>query len=343
MDFVDQLRRLQADESSDEESGLLLPPATAPAPRRTAAKRKAPPAEEADAETSRAAKKAKPPPMPNGSGSAPHTNGSSSTAKVINRAEGGERVAKAESSKAESSKAESHKSESRKSDSRKPESPKAAPGSRVSQKPAARTEYFEERVHDMLDDPLDFDDFVYDSNKPTPRHVARSFAQFRRRQTQPPPPLVMSGAVGPASGAKPVTTKGPGSLAKEAQKRAHQQRVKEQVRSSKPYEEGRRSGAGKPPGMPEAKVRKGKGKERAWLTNSRQPSGVKQGGQHQGRVKKYDHKSTCSDAPTMSRAIAKNTNNTTNTHSTLDRKDSTEQTRRPRNDRSDPDHKLGTG
>ncbi len=340
MDFVDQLRRLQADESSDEESGRLLTSATAPAPRRTAAKRKAAPAEEADAETSRAAKKAKPAapspaaegklaPMANGSGSAPKTNGTTSTAKVIKpassgarmEAEGGGRVAKAESSKAQSS--------------------KAAPGSRVSQKPAARTEYFEERAHDMLNNPLNFDDFVYDSTKPTPRHIARSFAQFRRRQTQPPPPLVMSGAIGPASDAKPATAKGSGSLAKEAQKRAHQQKVKEQVRSSKPHEEGRRSGGSKQSGVSGAKVSKGKGKERVWLTNSRQPSGVKQGGQHQARVKKYN-KSTYSDAPTMSRAIAAKTDNA-NTHSSLDNRGSTEVTQHPKSHPSNPDHKPGNG
>ncbi len=298
MDFVDQLRRLQADESSDDESGALLTSVSVPAPRRTAAKRKAAPAEDADAETSRAAKKAKPAPSSPAAESkpAPAANGSASAspAKIIKRASGGagteakdgKRVAKAESSQAGSSKAESSQPESRQS----------APGSRVSQQPVARTEYFEERVHDMLNDPLDFDDFVYDTAKPTPRHVARSFAQFRKRQTQPPPPLVMSGAIGPASEAKPAATKPSGSLAKEAQKRAHQQRVKEQVRLSKPHEEGRRSEGSKQSGVSGAKVSKGKGKERAWLTNSRQPSGVKQGGQQQARVKKYI-KSTYSEAP----------------------------------------------
>ncbi|KAK4100623.1 hypothetical protein N658DRAFT_91187 [Parathielavia hyrcaniae] len=58
-------------------------------------------------------------------------------------------------------------------------------------------ELFERRVYEMLTDPLGFDDCVRDSARPTPRHVVREFARYRSRQTQPPPPLVMSGALGP--------------------------------------------------------------------------------------------------------------------------------------------------
>jgi hypothetical protein len=159
-------------------------------------------------------------------------------------------------------------------------------------------EYFERRVHDMLTDPLDFDDCVYDSTKPTPRHVERSFARNRRGQKQPPPPLEMSGAAGPAPGAKPVTpkTKGSGSLAKEAQKRAHQQKVKAQVEdlkgkaaasSSEPEEGTKKSVGGKQAGKTKANV--GKRKDRAWLTNARKVDGG--GQQPQIRVKKYTQSS----------------------------------------------------
>ncbi|KAL2263453.1 hypothetical protein VTK26DRAFT_6751 [Humicola hyalothermophila] len=94
-------------------------------------------------------------------------------------------------------------------------------------------EYFQKRVDDMLTDPLGFDDFVYGTNKPIPRYVQKQFARCRRRQREPTPPLVMSGAIGRAPDVRPATNKQSRSLAKDAQKRAHQQKVKERVESLK--------------------------------------------------------------------------------------------------------------
>lgn len=343
MDFVDHLRRIQADEvSSDEESGLILTSVTTPVPHRrqspslnsiavtarsqpveaqvTVAKRNRGPiaepasAEETSAETSRTAKKAKAPtPIPavdskpasvtTGGEPAPQSNGVNGSKKRVledQKTEGeGEQPA-----------AKKIKPENRnvmKPVATKAESSKAASATPVSQKPIGRMEYFEQRVHEMLTDPLEFDDFVYDSNKPIPRHVARSFARCRRGQTQPPPPLVMSGAIGSASDAKSAITKpkGSGNLAKEAQKRAHQQKIKEQVHTQKGKAvEGRGFVGSKQPVMSKANGGKGKGKERAWLTNARQRPNVNLGGQqHQGGVKKYN-KSTYSNVPTMSGAKA---------------------------------------
>jgi len=345
MDFIDHLRRIQADEvSSDEESGLILTSVTTPAPRRrqtpapnhaaltapnqpaeaqvTVAKRNLDPtaepasADEANAETSRAAKKAKaatpspavdskPATVTSGSESAAQSNGAKGSKKRAfddQKTEGEGELPAAKKIKPENRNAV-------KSVTTKAESSKAAPAAPISQKPIGRMEYFEQRVYEMLTDPLDFDDFVYDSNKPIPRHVARSFAQCRRGQTQPPPPLVMSGAIGSASDAKSATTKpkGSGSLAKEAQKRAHQQKVKEQVQPQKGKAvEGRGFVGSKQPVMSKANVGKGKGKERAWLTNARQKPNVNLGGQrHQTGVKKYN-KSIYSDVPTMSGAKVDN-------------------------------------
>lgn len=343
MDFVDHLRRIQADEvSSDEESGLLLTSVTAPVPRRrpspplnhttvtapsqpveaqvTVAKRKRDPtaepasAEEANAETSRAAKKTKAPTsipavdgkpasVTTGGEPGPQSNGANGSKK---------RALEDEKTKSEGEQPAAKKIKPENGNVKKPvvtktESSKAASATPVPQKPIGRMEYFEQRVHEMLTDPLEFDDFVYDSNKPVPRHVARSFARCRRGQTQPPPPLVMSGAIGSASNAKSAIAKpkGSGSLAKEARKRAHQQKIKEQVHTQKgKAAEGRGFVGSKQPAMSRANVGKGKGKERAWLTNARQRPNVNLGGQrHQGGVKKYN-KSTYSDVPTMSGAKA---------------------------------------
>ncbi|KAL2166445.1 hypothetical protein VTG60DRAFT_2753 [Thermothelomyces hinnuleus] len=193
-------------------------------------------------------------------------------------------------------------------ESRKPaqsESSKAAGSAAAAAprpKPVAQMEYHDQRVHDMLTDPLGFDDFVYDTTKPIPPHLARSFARYRRRQPQSPPPLIMSGAIGPAALAakSPVNPKlkGPGnSLAKEAQKRAYQQRINERVKDMKekkavesesgfPGEQGKgKAVVGRqPPGG--LKGGSSKHKEKRWLTAARQ-GGVNYGEQHRARVKKY--------------------------------------------------------
>ncbi|KAK4136694.1 hypothetical protein BT67DRAFT_488314 [Trichocladium antarcticum] len=143
----------------------------------------------------------------------------------------------------------------------------------VAPKPLRKMEYFEERVHEMLTNPLGFDDLVYPTDKPVPNYVKRQFAKCRRSQREPTPPLEMSGALGPAPDAKPATTKRQPSesLAMGAQKRAHQQKVKAQGRDLK--------------GKPAA-------------------AGRKQGGQQQPTsARKYSNKSAYSDVPTMSGAI----------------------------------------
>ncbi|KXX82876.1 hypothetical protein MMYC01_200671 [Madurella mycetomatis] len=101
-------------------------------------------------------------------------------------------------------------------------------------KPGHQMEYFELRVHQMLNNPLGFNDLVYDSTKQQPAYVRRSFAKCRRKQRDSTPPLEMSGGIGPVESAKPVNKRQHSeNLARNAQKRAHQQRVKEQVKNLK--------------------------------------------------------------------------------------------------------------
>jgi hypothetical protein len=152
-------------------------------------------------------------------------------------------------------------------------------------KPVGQMEFFERRRYEMLNDPLGFDDCVHDTTKPIPRHAAKSFAQYRRREKGPPPPLEMSGAIGPAhddvdDNGKQSAAKGsrrPESLAKEARKRAHQQKVGQKVQalnrgksgsagSAKTAEEGKGAGSerGKQVGTGKMANGKGKGKQRSW-------------------------------------------------------------------------------
>lgn len=117
----------------------------------------------------------------------------------------------------------------------KPESSKAPSAPPTPQKPLPSKEFFQQRVEDMLKNPLGFDDFVYGTKRPMPRHLQRQFAQCRRRQREPTPPLVMSGGLGRVPNAKPAMSKGLKSqnLARDAQKRAHQQKVREHVQGLK--------------------------------------------------------------------------------------------------------------
>ena len=117
----------------------------------------------------------------------------------------------------------------------KPESSKAPSAPPTPQKALPSKEFFQQRVDDMLKNPLGFDDFVYGTKRPMPRHLQRQFAQCRRRQREPTPPLVMSGGLGRVPNAKPAMNKGQKSqsLAKDAQKRAHQQKVRERVQGLK--------------------------------------------------------------------------------------------------------------
>ncbi|KAK3309649.1 uncharacterized protein B0T15DRAFT_10258 [Chaetomium strumarium] len=173
-------------------------------------------------------------------------------------------------------------------------------------KPIGQMEFFERRRYEILEDPLGFGDCVYDTTKSIPRHAAKSFAQHRRRQKGLPPPLEMSGALGPpdevGDDAKP-SGKGfrrPESLAKEAQKRAHQQKVGQKVQalmgksgsggSERTAVEGKRPGSigGKQAGTGRSANGKGKGKEKEKSfasTESRQTPSVKQRGGQQWKVK----------------------------------------------------------
>ncbi|KAL2131153.1 hypothetical protein VTI74DRAFT_5464 [Chaetomium olivicolor] len=185
----------------------------------------------------------------------------------------------------------------------KPNSGKGASASRAPSKPVHTMEYFEWRAHDMLTDPLGFDDCVHDTKKPFPRQAARGFAQCRRRQRQPTPPLEMRGALGPTQVARPAKVKvnGPRSLAKEAQKRAHQQKVDEQAQALKG--DGKGFGGVKHEGMARANGVNGKGKhkERVWLTASPQHGNVhKHGGKKRPTSLGKYNKSTYVDVPVMS-------------------------------------------
>ncbi|KAL2125286.1 hypothetical protein VTJ04DRAFT_1651 [Mycothermus thermophilus] len=106
-------------------------------------------------------------------------------------------------------------------------------------------QYHERVVYDMLTDPLGFDDCVYPSSKPPSKHTARDFSRWRKRgQVWPPPPLEMTGAIGPAV-EDAASKNGKGSkehkegkkkemsLAKEAQLRAHQKKIEEKLEKGK--------------------------------------------------------------------------------------------------------------
>ncbi|KAL2270949.1 hypothetical protein VTJ83DRAFT_320 [Remersonia thermophila] len=171
-----------------------------------------------------------------------------------------------------------------------------APSSSSSNKSLDKMDYHERVVHSMLTDPLGFDDFVYDSRKPKPAHVARSFARFRNRQTQPPPPLEMRGAIGPAGDDDDDNTKsGKGrgkdakdmprktkaqSLAKEAQLRAHKRKLEDKVESLKGKEKALIHG-GKQSPMRDSNPAANGGRhgDKKGLTNARGQMHGREGGQ----------------------------------------------------------------
>ncbi len=170
------------------------------------------------------------------------------------------------------------------------ESSKASRDLPLRKKPTSKMEFFEQRVHEMVTDPLEFDDFVYESNRPPPRHTARMFARCRARQSHPPPPLVMSGAIGSPGGLKlasPVSSrKEYRSPSKESKQQsrgpgAGRGRKGKGVGSLYSDDESMRSVGSKSPGVRDGGVGKGKGKgkERPWLSNARSKHGGKQSGQ----------------------------------------------------------------
>ncbi|KAL2145314.1 hypothetical protein VTI28DRAFT_7531 [Corynascus sepedonium] len=332
-----RLRDIQADESSsDEEPGLVLasasvsaPPRRSPAPNPAALaifegqqagtkpiggkQKRAAVAEnigeDAVPESSQTAKKAVVVPVSPALSSNPapvasSTGGTDGTKSPRKRTlEDGKAEAKTEEraiKKARTLEPAATKREEESSRSAQARSSKAAAVAALPTKHVAQMEYHDQRVHDMLTDPLGFDDFVYDTTRPMPLHAARSFAKFRRRQSHSAPPLIMSGAIGPATpgGKKPSISKSKGpvdSLAKEVRKRAHQQKVKERVqgengiatRFEPGFLGGHRKGndvVGKrTAGM---KGNGGKRKDERWLTAAR-PGGLNGGERHQPDPKKF--------------------------------------------------------
>ncbi|KAK4129251.1 hypothetical protein N657DRAFT_63607 [Parathielavia appendiculata] len=363
-DFIENLRRIQADEhSSDEETGLILTSVTTRAPRRppssssattvnissqsdVATKRKHDPVAQPTAEPSPAAKKAKlqtPSPAVNAKGALNGTNeklgileANGSETYLKRRVSESDKEAVADrpdrnakapfpiplGSQSTGPPMRAERAETSSSSRISPADPvRASPAqSNPAGGPKRMKELFERRVHEMLTDPLGFDDCVRDSARPTPRRVVREFARYRGSQTQPPPPLVMSGALRPmAEVAKAKMAYGSGSgsggggsksksglvtngsggslLAREAQKRAHRQKLEGRVqdfkgkgRAMSPERDGKLDG-GLVNGGKQAergKGKRGRTKERTWLTNARQKAGggVQQGGQH-SIAKKY--------------------------------------------------------
>ncbi|EAQ93575.1 predicted protein [Chaetomium globosum CBS 148.51] len=328
MDFINHLRQLQADESSsDEEPGRILtaaavtappakPPAATTTPPAQPAETKAPtpkrkreaPAEAApegiDAETRQAAKRAKlqlPTPPASTSPPSPLANGTPSPKKKGVRAAEEKKAAAAPptttttttkthqpkaASIASSSKAPAPAAAATKDEP--PEKAATTVAARAPRKPLDQMEFFERRVHDMLTRPLDFDDCVLDTARPIPRHAARSFAQYRRRQPQPAPPLVMSGALRPVSKGDVKVGAGNGgggggrskgssgsTLAMEARKNAHRLNVKERGQELKGKARAGPHGKGAVVGKQSVVSRPdgGRGKERQWLSNARQTGG----------------------------------------------------------------------
>jgi flagellar biosynthesis GTPase FlhF len=191
MNFINQLRALQADDSSsDEEFPSFVTSATPPdsedgssassiftvntTPDKPARKRK----HEAD-DAPQSAKK------PKKELSTPPRNGESPAATEPAQTQLSDKSKKRHFDDTAQAADGGHQSPAKK---RKSASPKA----RDAEVPM---EYHERVVYDMLNDPIGFDDLVRDTKRKTPNHVKSSFAKWRRRQRQPTPPLVMSGAI----------------------------------------------------------------------------------------------------------------------------------------------------
>ncbi|KAK5657118.1 hypothetical protein OQA88_3646 [Cercophora sp. LCS_1] len=116
-------------------------------------------------------------------------------------------------------------------------------------------EYFETRVSEMLDDPLDFDDLVYDEKRPKKaQQIFKTFSRWRKWQG-PPIDVCMSGAVSVDEkenkdrGKSPKGAREEEELTKGVLKKNHLKRIDDQVRAGKKrqMEEGLKSP--KSPGM----------------------------------------------------------------------------------------------
>ncbi|KAK0669359.1 hypothetical protein QBC41DRAFT_320099 [Cercophora samala] len=102
------------------------------------------------------------------------------------------------------------------------------------EKPVQKMEYFERRRHEMLDDPLGYDDLVRHTNQQPSALTKKKFLRWERHYRHPKPEkFEMSGALNPpdmtsalaGSGKK----KGEESLSRSARKRAHRKRAEEEA------------------------------------------------------------------------------------------------------------------
>ncbi|KAK0731290.1 hypothetical protein B0H67DRAFT_67407 [Lasiosphaeris hirsuta] len=100
--------------------------------------------------------------------------------------------------------------------------------------PSNSKKYFEINADKMREDPLGFDDLVYEDKRPAmAQKIFRKFQRFRRHQG-PPPSVDMFGAIGAPQPRADVNTnkKGQvaaGGLSKDTLKRIHQKRIGEEV------------------------------------------------------------------------------------------------------------------
>ncbi|KAK4194651.1 hypothetical protein QBC40DRAFT_290403 [Triangularia verruculosa] len=135
-----------------------------------------------------------------------------------------------------------------------------------------KMEYFERRRHEMLGDPLGYDDLVRHTNKPIPLSTQRKFQRFERHYRHPKPERYeMSGALNPPDMTSALAggsnKKGEESLSRNARKRAHRKRAEEEavaLRREKSRERttsgGETEGEEKFIGKGKGVVRDGKGK-----------------------------------------------------------------------------------
>ncbi|KAK0747982.1 hypothetical protein B0T21DRAFT_355571 [Apiosordaria backusii] len=103
-----------------------------------------------------------------------------------------------------------------------------------SEKAVHKMEYYERRRHEMLVDPLGYDDLVRTTNKPIPAHAQRKFLRWERHYRHPKPEkFEMSGALNPPDMTSALAGSGnkdgAENLSKSARKRAHKKRVEEEV------------------------------------------------------------------------------------------------------------------
>ncbi|KAK4658680.1 hypothetical protein QC762_103690 [Podospora pseudocomata] len=101
-------------------------------------------------------------------------------------------------------------------------------------KPLPKMEYFERRRHEMLADPLGYDDLVRDTNKQPDAYTRKKFLRWEKHYRHPKPEkFEMSGALNPPDMTSALAgtpkKKGGESLSRNARKRAHRKRAEEEA------------------------------------------------------------------------------------------------------------------